>query len=210
MSDTYIYAPAASAPRNLPTIWNGISLLDLTEADRNRIGWVRYRPPPHHHDSEQIEVTSAIASDGRWVLDYSVIDRPLTQIKAWAKGVVAQKRYEAETGGLPVTLNNDQAEILQTDRDSQAKLIAALNAIDRGLRPDNAAWKFASHTLATANADLTALAEAMLAYVQACFDQEKTLVDLIDQAETADAVRQIVTSDLESGWPDPKQALEVL
>lgn len=94
---------------------------------------------------------------------------------------LAALRYARETGG---TTWNGHA--VATDRESQAKLTAAF--VMAGALPTFAipAWKLPDGSfIALANAEVKALAGAVLAHVQGCFTTEKAVADRIAASELA-------------------------
>lgn len=114
----------------------------------------------------------------------------LDEQKLQKKAEIAAARYEVETAG--VTVNN---VLIDTGRDSQALITgAALAAILDGDYSLN--WKTANGFIHLTAPDIIAAAQAVRAHVQACFDREAELCALVDAAESAEALDEIVIS-----WP---------
>jgi hypothetical protein len=108
----------------------------------------------------------------KWVLD-------LDKLKAEKRAEIAQKRWEAETGGI--ILNETE---IATDRESQALLTGAVLKAKED--PAYAVrWKARNGWFQLDSATLIAIADAVRAHVQACFDKEEVLQSQIDVAETA-------------------------
>lgn len=79
----------------------------------------------------------------------------------------AAKRYAVETGG---TVWN--GFIIQTDRESQSKLIAEFVAMSAGLRTDPSPWKFANGFASVTNAEMQSVIIQARAHVLAAFATE--------------------------------------
>jgi len=83
----------------------------------------------------------------------------------------ANLRYEREIGGVAW---GDY--VIQSDRESQSKLLAEFVAIGAGLRADPSPWKFADNRFATvSNADMATICLAARAHVAAMFALEETV-----------------------------------
>jgi hypothetical protein len=102
--------------------------------------------------------------------------------------LIAERRYRAETAGIVVN-----GMSIDTSRDSQSLITgAALQAtIDSTY---TCRWKTASGFVDLSAAQILALAAAVRAHVQACFDREAELLGEVEAGTfTADL--------LEQGWP---------
>jgi hypothetical protein len=117
----------------------------------------------------------------------------LAEVKTKRKADLAMRRYRAEVAGTMVDTIS-----VQTDRASQPKLTGA--AVAAMLDPNyTVVWKCADGTFRSFNHDqILAVAQAARAHVQACFNHEADVVDLIDAAADSAAVAAI---DIETGWP---------
>ncbi|WP_454914973.1 DUF4376 domain-containing protein [Xanthobacter sediminis] len=117
----------------------------------------------------------------------------LEAVRADALTRLADRRWRAETGGIVVG-----GLPLPTDERAQLKITGAAVAAERD--PEmSITWKCDGGAWATLTAaQVLALADAVRAHVQACFDREATLAGAITAAETVEAVAAI---DIESGWP---------
>lgn len=101
---------------------------------------------------------------------------------------IAARRYQAETAG---TIVNGMA--LPTDRDSQALVTGA--ALAAWMDPNyTCQWKTADGFVDLAAQQIIALASAMRAHVQACFDREAALLDALDAGT-------FTVEQLDQGWP---------
>lgn len=94
--------------------------------------------------------------------------------KADLAAYAAAKRYAVEIGGCSWS-----GHFVQTDRDSQAKLIAEFVAIGAGLRADPSAWKFANGFAFVSNADMGAVILAARTHIAACFAKEAEVLAAI-------------------------------
>ncbi|WP_052750459.1 DUF4376 domain-containing protein [Pseudomonas putida] len=106
---------------------------------------------------------------------------------AWAQRI-ADRRFQAETGGAVV-----EGLTVNTERDSQSLLTGA--AFAASLDPDyRIKWKTASGFVELTGDQVIALATAVRAHVQACFDREAELLSAV-------ADGSITAEMLEEGWP---------
>lgn len=104
------------------------------------------------------------------------------------KAVVAARRYQAETAGI--TVNGMD---VPTDRDSQAMVTGA--ALASVIDPNyTCQWKTADGFVDLVAQQIIALASAMRAHVQACFDREAVLLDALAAGTYTD-------EQLDQGWP---------
>ena len=106
-----------------------------------------------------------------------------------AKDRLALRRYDAEVGGVTVG-----GAPIATDRESQAKLIAAriLAKEDAGYTLN---WKTLAGFQSLNSTQIIAVADAVASHVQACFNNEATLSAAIDAAQDPDSV------NVDTGWP---------
>lgn len=109
----------------------------------------------------------------------------LDELKAQKKTDIAAARYEAETAGIMV---NDVK--IDTGRDSQALITgAALAAMLDDSYSLN--WKTVAGFVHLTATEIIAVAHAVRAHVQGCFDKEGELVALVDAAQTAEELSAI-------------------
>ncbi|MFT2185703.1 DUF4376 domain-containing protein [Pseudomonas putida] len=102
--------------------------------------------------------------------------------------LIAARRFQAETGGAVV-----EGLTVNTERDSQSLLTGA--AFAASLDPEyRIKWKTAPGFVELTGAQVIALASAVRAHVQACFNREAEL-----QAAVVDG--SITAEMLEQGWP---------
>lgn len=124
---------------------------------------------------------------------YEVVALPeptFDELKAQKKAEIASARYEAETAGTTVN------EILiDTGRDSQALITGAALAamLDENYSLN---WKTTSGFIHLSASEIIAVAQAVRAHVQVCFDREAELCALVDAAETKEDLDEIIIS-----WP---------
>lgn len=125
-------------------------------------------------------------------IDWSkLITQEQKQEKATAarRASIASKRYDVETSGI--VFNGIQ---IDTGRDSQGMIAgAALGAV---LDPAYVCrWKTPSGSVTLDSDQLKAVAQAVRAHVQACFDREFELIDHFDQGTFTEDM-------LDDGWPN--------
>jgi hypothetical protein len=98
---------------------------------------------------------------------------------------IAAARYTAEADGITV---NEMT--IDTSRESQALVTGA--ALAATLDPDyTCQWKTAGGFVTLSAAAVVAVAQAVRAHVQACFDREAALAALVEAAETVKEVQAI-------------------
>lgn len=115
----------------------------------------------------------------------------------WMKKIAAT-RYKHEIAGTTFTHSDGQTYGVATDRESQTKAIGASVQAKREQDAGNTSWskrwKTAQGFVTLTINDALALGDAVDAHVQACFDREADLRDMVDDGTITD-------SDLEEGWP---------
>ena len=129
--------------------------------------------------------------NGSWMVRAAL--PTMEELRAAKLAELAALRWEKETGGT--TFNGIP---LATDAVSQTKYIGAV--VGAQIDPDAVInWKMADGTFVSLNAQaITAVAMAVRAHVQACFDREAVLKAQIEAASTEDEIAAI---DLNTGWP---------
>lgn len=121
---------------------------------------------------------------------YEVCQKSLDDMKAQKKAEIAAARYEREIAG--VTVNGIP---IDTGRDSQALITGAALAamLDEGYSLN---WKTVTGFIHLTAPEIIAVAQTVRAHVQSCFDREGELSALVDAAQTAEELDEIVIS-----WP---------
>ena len=117
-------------------------------------------------------------------------EKTFDELKAQKKQDIAAARYEAETAGTTVN-----GITIDTGRDSQALITGAALAamLDENYSLN---WKTPSGFIHLIAPEIIAVAQAVRAHVQSCFDREGELVALVDAAETPEDLDEIIIS-----WP---------
>lgn len=119
----------------------------------------------------------------------------LDEVKESMLQQLAERRWQAEESG---TLINGVR--INTDRQSQSKLIAAYVKSLQDNTYIIESWKVAPGVFITLNAQtIIAIGNAVEDHVQACFHNEKVLTNQIVTATTKAELFQI---DLNIGWPE--------
>lgn len=149
---------------------------------------LEHDPEPEIEPGATIEPGQIRLEDGRAIQGWVIIPAPAPEPVDWA-AVIAGHRYAAETAGITITGMG-----VDTGRDSQALITgAALAAIlDAGY---TVRWKTQSGFVELDADQIIAVASAVRAHVQACFDREAELLAALDADEFTPAM-------LEEGWPD--------
>jgi len=130
----------------------------------------------------------AIEMDGAWQFSPPglpvVVPEPLSEI-------IAAERFRREGTGVTV-----EGLSIETTRDSQA--LIASTGLSAVLDPDyRCNFKTAAGFVEIGSAQIIAIAKAVRAHVQACFDREHALLQAIEAGEYRDEM-------LNEGWPDSK------
>lgn len=86
----------------------------------------------------------------------------------------ANKRYEVEVGGCMYGNN-----IVQTDRDSQTKMIAEMVALGANLRPDPSPWKFGNGFANLTNAQMLEVIMTARLHIATAFAVEAGVLEQI-------------------------------
>lgn len=117
----------------------------------------------------------------------------LAQARADKLAALAERRWQAETGGTLVG-----GMPVKTDASSTAKITAAY--VQASANPNFAVnWKVDTAMFVTLDAaTVIAIGDAVTAHVQACFDNEMALATAIMLAPDVAALDAI---DIETGWP---------
>ena len=142
-------------------------------------------------DEELLEKVFSVWGDAPTVEDELLQPLPtFNDLKAQKKAKIAAERYEREIAGVEVN-----GITIDTGRDSQALITgAALAAVIDGEYSLN--WKTSTGFIHLTAPEIIAVAQAVRAHVQTCFDREAELCALVDAAETAEDLDEIIIS-----WP---------
>lgn len=129
-------------------------------------------------------------TDGIWrLVDGEVVKAPVAEVVPDYAQLVALERYKREATGVSV----DGLQI-ETTRDSQA--LIASTGLSAVLDPEyRCNFKTATGFVEIGAEQIIAIAKAVRAHVQACFDREKALLEMIEAGTYRDEM-------LAEGWPD--------
>lgn len=107
---------------------------------------------------------------------------PLSVLKEYKKAEIAQSRFEAETAGIYG---------IKTDRESQGILTGAV--LQAVIYPTySLEWKTIDGTFVTLSAEeIMTVGRTVREYVQAQFNKEAKLCDMINSSETTEEVKKI-------------------
>ena len=112
------------------------------------------------------------------------------QARERKRGEIAAARFEAETAGIDVN-----GFTVRTDRESQALITsAALKAMQDS--EYSCRWKTESGFVELTAPQILAIADAVRAHVQGCFDREAELLPLIEAAESPEELAGIVWEEV--------------
>jgi len=158
-----------------PEFAPNIVLVDITGHPEIEEGWV-YNKQTGEFEPDKGE---GYTWDGtKWIFD-------INELKNNKSVKIAHARWKEETGGITI----DGVEIA-TDRETQSLLAAAvLKAKDDPSYTVN--WKAKNGWFELDAATLIAIADAVRAHVQKCFDKEKQIQEQIDKATTVEELEAI-------------------
>lgn len=116
----------------------------------------------------------------------------LDEVKSRKISELASYRYQKETSGITVN-----GAMIRTDEYSQGKINGAWSTaqINPAVLID---FKGANGWVKISAAEITAIAGAVSAHVQACFSTERVHADAIAALETSE---EVAAYDLTTGWP---------
>ena len=121
-------------------------------------------------------------ADGTWSLP--ALDYP---------AVIAARRYEAEVSGIDISG-------LHVATDDRSKLLINGAAVEAMLDPDyQMQWKTPAGFVELTASQVLAVARAVRAHVQACFDREAELLAELEAGTFTEAI-------LDQGWPVPQSS----
>lgn len=124
------------------------------------------------------------------VLEFDDMGRCTTELtfsqqKDVTRAEIAHARWAAETGGITL-----QGMTIRTDRESQGLITgAALKAIQDA--EYSCSWKTDGGFVQLSAPQVLAIADAVRAHVQACFDHERALLAIIDAAGTLEDLEAV-------------------
>ena len=151
------------------------TLVEATEEEKERV----YRLMPAYYDTNNHTFKRLMPPEPT-----------LDELKAQKKAEIASARYEREIAGVEVN-----GITIDTGRDSQALITGA--AVAAVLDDDYSLnWKTEAGFVHLTAPEIIAVAQAVRAHVQACFDREAELCALVDAAETKEELDEIIIS-----WP---------
>ena len=132
--------------------------------------------------------------------DGSIEEKPLDQCKYFVLNQLANIRWSKENKGIIYSSAN---ALFQTDSSSRVNYLGVLEKVKtnpnystvwKAREPDNSASKF---VIINAN-DIIAIYQSGIQYISDCFANEETLNISIN---TANTLNNLISIDLESGWP---------
>lgn len=141
--------------------------------------------------SDELFMQMIQETDGVWTLGEKdlIYKDPLPEVAPDHPRLIAATRFRREAAGIVV-----EGIKIDTSRDGQAQLLAA--AFHAVLDPSyTCIWKALSGPIELTAAQLIAAAQAVRAHVQACFDREKVLLELVASGDYSESMLNV-------GWPN--------
>jgi hypothetical protein len=143
--------------------------------------------------SQRVERSVSIVNDVA-VVNYTIADRDLDEIKAEMKLEVREKRKEAESSGISVA-----GLPVPTDDKTRDRVDQIVNAYADGDITGTVDFELPSGDFVELNAvQMQAIKAAGAQHIQACFSNQKALVQAINSAMDHGALAAI---DITAGWP---------
>jgi hypothetical protein len=147
--------------------------------------------------SEAVFLATRTDMDGIWkLIDGDVVKVPVPKVETNYAALFAAERFAHEASGITV-----DGVSIETTRDSQALIASTgLSAI---LDPEyRCNFKTLDGFVQINATQILAIAQAVRAHVQACFDRELDLLNALESATYTDEL-------LKEGWPDSSAATPV-
>lgn len=158
-------------------------------------GWIEIdegEGDKYHHAQSNYFDKPLMTDDGKYqyrIVDGAVsendVSPTLDELKGAKRAEMAAARYAAEISG--VTLSG---AVIRTDRESQALITGAALAASHD-ENYSVTWKAKNGFVTLTAAQIIAVAQAVRAHVEACFDREAELQTAIEAAESAEALDEI-------------------
>ena len=163
---------------------------------------IRWVPVPDHLQAY---------ADGQYTVDDqdTVAPPSLDYLRRQLRPKVAEKRWRIETQTpIPVTLESGATINVTADDRTAAKVDQTLRLAEdyeatNGAGSWQVTWKTADGTFtAITLADLQTAWRRIGAHVAATFDREADINAKLDAAGTPEGIVQVITDELNTGWPD--------
>lgn len=137
--------------------------------------------------------TSPVYENGQWILKYSILSTDINTIKTRKIASLKQLRDEYLYGGISYANT-----VFQTDDLTQQRMTGAALAVT--VDPTIVInWKTNDGSfLEMSSSDIISVATLIRLHIQACFNNEMTLKEQIENANTTNDIQSI---DIQSGWP---------
>jgi hypothetical protein len=158
------------APEELPLVINQDTKITRVEEVRPEINtMVEYYYGPLW------DVTGDVS-----IATYNVVDTPIESARANFKTLAADERWKKEETGTSINIQNTDVS-LDTSREGRNIFVQKYSMMGEA---DVVNWKFPEGWLTLTKAELGLIVATGAAYIQSCFDWEKTISDQIDAATT--------------------------
>lgn len=158
-------------------------------------GWIEIdegEGDKYHHAQSNYFDKPLMTDDGKYqyrIVDGAVVENDvsptLDELKGMKRAEMAAARYAAEISGITLS-----GATIRTDRESQALITGAALAASHD-ENYSVTWKAKNGFVTLTAAQIIAVAQAVRAHVEACFDREAELQTAIEAAESAEALDEI-------------------
>lgn len=158
-------------------------------------GWIEIdegEGDKYHHAQSNYFSKPLMTDDGKYqyrIVDGAVVENDvsptLDELKGMKRAEMAAARYAAEISGITLS-----GAVIRTDRESQALITGAALAASHD-ENYSVTWKAKNGFVTLNSAQIIAVAQAVRAHVEACFDREAELQTAIEAAESAEALDEI-------------------
>lgn len=154
-----------------------------------KILYARYEYPEYNQRTQGINGPFWEFTNTEAIGSFEVSYQPIEYIRLNLKNAVAENRWKREVEGVDVEIQGTTVRISTAREDrNQFEILRAAGA-------NNVSWKFGDVWLTLSSTDIATLADAVIQHVQAAFDWEKEVSDLIDETQTAEELEVIDVGD---------------
>lgn len=168
----------APKPENLPLIFD----------EETKIMPAKYETPPMNQKTERTYGPFWTFDDDIAIGTYAVKDKEIDTVRGELKNLAAAERYNKEIVGATTTIQ-DTVITLDTSRDGRNIFVQKFMMMSDD---EITNWKFPEGWFAISKSELGQIVQAGAAHIQAQFDWESDINDLIDIADTLDELDAIV------------------
>lgn len=173
------------APESLPFGQDDLFDWDvISEEELMQRGWVKFDPPEYNSKFQYATYTFEKRDNGTIEVIYKIESKPCTEsIVSYLKGIVANRRWLEETGGINVKI---VPFTIPTTVEAIAKIDSLLNAYyDEYLKEKSKIdFNIGENTASLSLKDLEDIKQAIVDHTQACHSKQAELYNKIEEMAT--------------------------